>query len=109
MAGVDAAFQRLQPIAFLQTLRDQAAVRLPADEFVIRQRRLLLRRTHIGPQNAAFLDQRIRLQLDALAVAALFRLRRHVDTLAGVVVLPAVIWAAQPVLLVAAKPQRDAA
>ena len=78
-------------------------------EFPFRQRRLLLGRAHVGPQHAAALDQRIGLQLDLLAEAALLRLRRHVDALAGVVVFPAVIGAAQPVLLVAAEPQRDAA
>ena len=78
-------------------------------EFPLRQRRLLLRRAHVGPQHAAALDQRIGLQLDLLAEAALGRLRRHLDALAGVVVFPAVIGAAQPAVLVAAEPQRDAA
>ena len=78
-------------------------------EFPLRQRRLLLGRAHVGPQHAAALDQRIGLQFDLLAEAALGRLRRHLDALAGVVVFPAVIGAAQPVLLVAAEPQRDAA
>ena len=38
------------------------------------QGRLLLRRAHVGPQNAAALDQRIGLELDALTVTALGRL-----------------------------------
>ena len=65
--------------------------------------------SHVGPQDAAALDQRIGCQLDALAVAALDRLGRDFDTLSGDVVFPAMIGAAQPVLLVAAEPERDAA
>ena len=109
MAGIDAAFHRLQPVALLQALRHEAVARRHHGELPLRQRRLLLGRAHVGPQHAAALDQRIGLQLDLLAVAALGRLRRHLDALAGVVVLPAVIGAAQPVVLVAAEPQRDAA
>ena len=109
VAGIDAAFHRLQPVAFLQPLRHEAAVGRHHGEFPLRQRRLLLRRAHVGPQHAAALDQRIGLQLDLLAEAALGRLGRHLDALAGVVVFPAVIRAAQAVLLVAAEPQRHAA
>src|SRR5262245_33670428 len=69
----------------------------------------MLRRRHIGPQHATPLDQRIILQLDPGAKAAFERLRRNVDTLACHVVLPAVIRAAQPALLVASEPERDAA
>ena len=78
-------------------------------ELPFRQRRLLLRRPHIGPQHAAALDQRIGFELDLLAEAAFLRLRRHVDALPGHVVFPAMIGAAQAGLLVAAEPQRDAA
>ena len=109
VAGIDAAFHRLQPVRFLEALRHEAVARRHHGELPLRQRRLLLGRTHVGPQHAAALDQRIGLQLDLLAEAALARLRRHLDALAGVVVLPAVIGAAQPVVLVAPEPQRDAA
>ena len=78
-------------------------------ELIFGQRRLLLRRSHIGPQHPAALHQRIGFELDLLAEAAFDRLRRHFDALAGMVVFPAVIGAAQPVLLVAAEPERDAA
>ena len=109
VAGIDAAFHRLQPVALLQPLRHEAVARRHHGELPLRQRRLLLGRAHVGPQHAAALDQRIGLQLDLLAVAALARLGRHLDALAGVVVFPAVIGAAQPVVLIAAEPQRDAA
>src|SRR6202171_1474159 len=64
---------------------------------------------HIGPQHLAALHQRVRGELDLLAEAAFGRLRGHLHALAVHVVFPAVIGAAQPALLVAAEPQRDAA
>src|SRR5689334_6549702 len=109
VAGVDATFHRLEPVALLYALRHEALLERYGRELPLRQRRLLLRRPHVGPQHAAALDERIGLQLDLLAVAALARLRRHLDALAGVVVLPAVIGAAQAAVLVAAEPQRHAA
>ena len=83
MAGIDAAFHRLQPVAFLQALGDEGLLRRHRGEFPFRQRRLLLGRAHIGPQHRAALHQRIGLELDLLAEAAFARLRRHVDALAG--------------------------
>ena len=62
---------------------------------------------HIGPDDAALLVGGIGLHLDL--VAELARLVHLLDALAGDVVFPAVIDAAQPVLLVAAEPQRRAA
>ena len=66
-------------------------------------------RPHIGPDDVAELDARVGLELDLLAEAACGRLRRHVDALPGHIIFPAVIGAAQAVLLVAAEPQRHAA
>src|SRR5262249_32937610 len=77
--------------------------------FEARQWRLQLGWPPIGPDHVAKLDARVRLELDPLAVAALFRLGRHIDALTGHIVFPAVIRAAQPALLVASKPERDAA
>src|SRR5262249_8097327 len=70
--------------------------------------RLLVRRAHIGPQHRPALHQRIGLELDLLAEAALARLGGDVDALPGHVVFPAVIGAAQAGLLVAAEPERHA-
>ena len=109
VARIDAAFHRLQPVAFLQRLEMKHCSGGTDANSIFRQRRLLLRRSHIGPQHPAALHQRIGFQLDLLAEAALDRLRRHFDALPGMVVFPAVIGAAQPVLLVAAEPERDAA
>ena len=109
VAGIDAALHRLEVVALLQPLGVVAMRRRQRRPFEFRERRLQLGRPHVGPQDSAALDQRIGLQLDLLAEAAFGRLRRHLDALAGVVVFPAVIGAAQPVVLVAAEPQRHAA
>ncbi len=109
VARIDAALHRLQPVRFLHPLGDEALGIGNGGELPFRQRRLHLRRAHIGPQNAAALDQRIGLELDPLAEAAFLRLRRHLDALPGHVVFPAVIGTAQAGLLVAAEPQRHAA
>ena len=109
VARIDAALHRLQPVRFLQALGDEALLGRHRGEFPLRQRRLLFRRPHIGPQHRPELHQRVGGQLDLLAEAGFDRLRRHLDALAGDVVFPAVIRAAQPALLVAAEPQRHAA
>ncbi len=106
MAGIDAAFHRLQPVAFLDALRHEALRVRHQREFPFRQGRPALRRPEMGPQHAATLDQRIGLELDPFGEAALHRLRRHLHALAVDVELPAVIGAAQPAFLVAAEPQR---
>src|SRR5499427_2303230 len=77
--------------------------------FESRKRRLELRRTHIDPDNVAQLDARIGRQLDLPAESARLGLGGNLGALTGDVVFPAVIGAAQPVLLVAAEPERYAA
>src|SRR6516165_2600408 len=72
-------------------------------------RRLELRRTHIDPDDVAQLDARIGRQLDLPAEAARLGLGGNLGALTGDVVFPAVIGAAQPVLLVASEPERYAA
>ena len=109
VARIDAALHRLQPIAFLETLRDEALLARHRAEFEFRQIGLAVFRPHIGPQDAAALDERIGGELDLLGVAALHRLRRHHEALAVHVEFPAVIGAAQPAFLVAPEPQRGAA
>ncbi len=49
MAGIDAAFHRLQPVALLQPLGDESLVGRNDRELPFRQRRLLFQRPHIGP------------------------------------------------------------
>ena len=106
---IDPALHGLQPIAVLQPLGDEGLLGRNGGEFPLRQRRLLLRRAHIGPQHRPALHQRIGLELDLLAEAGLSRLGGNLDALAGRVVFPAMVGAAQAVLLVAAEPQRDTA
>src|SRR2546428_6870995 len=109
MAGIDAALDRLQVIAFLPAFGGDAMRRGQMHPLEVRQRRLFLRRPHVGPDDSAQFHARVGLELDALAHAALFRLRGQVHALAVHVVLPPVVRAAQPALLVAAEPQRHAA
>ncbi len=100
------ACSQLHSCKRLETKRDACGTLLHSKR---RQRRLELGRPHIGPDHVAELDAGIGLELDLLAEAGLHRLRRHVDALAGHVVFPAVIGAAQAALLVAPEPQRHAA
>ena len=109
VARVDPAFHRLQVIALLQALRGVALFRRNCREFPFGQRRLLVRRAHVGPEHAAALDQRIGLELDLGAETAFLGLGGNLDALARHVVLPAVIRAAQPVFLVASVEERYAA
>ena len=109
VAGIDPALHGLQPVAFLQALGDEGLLGRHGREFPLRQRRLLVGRTHIGPQHRPPLHQRIGLELDLLAEAAFARLGGDVDALPGDVVFPAVIGAAQAGFLVASEPQRYAA
>ena len=109
VAGVDAAFERLQPVALLQPLRREGLALGDGDELPLGQRRLLRGIAEVRPEHVAALDQGVGLQLHVFAEVARLRLARHLDGLAGDVVLPAVIRAAQAALLVPAEPERDAA
>src|SRR6266568_2204764 len=109
MAGIDAALDRLQVVALLPPFGGDAMRRGQMHPLEVRQRRLFLRRPHVGPDDSAQLHARVRLELDALAYSALFRLGGQVHALAVHVVLPPVVRAAQPALLVAAEPERHAA
>src|SRR5438128_10641122 len=72
------------------------------------QRRLELRRSHVGPEEAAQLDRGVGLLADLVLEGELFRLVHHVHTAAADVELPAVVDTPQPTLLVAAEGQRGA-
>src|SRR5262245_51187836 len=106
VARIDAALHRLQPIAFLEALGDEALLGLHRREFPFRQWRLMLGRSHIGPQHAAALDQRIGAELDLARKAALLRLGGNLDALAAHIELPAMVRTADAAFLVAAEPQR---
>ena len=107
--GVDAALQRLQPVAFLDDLGDVPALfrHLGPGEF--RRRRHLVGRAEIGPDQPAQLDGRIGGEVDVLLELVLRRLVELIDAVAFDVEFPAVIDAAQPAFLVAPEIQRHAA
>src|ERR1700747_1284953 len=84
-------------------------VRLETKRCEARKRRLQLARPHIDPDDVAQLDARIGRQLDLPAEAAFRGLGGNLGALTGDIVFPAVIGAAQPVLLVAPEPERYAA
>src|SRR5581483_1054056 len=107
--GVDAALHRLEVVAFLEALRHIAPLGRHVRPFHPRRLGLERGRSHVGPHHAAELDARVRRELDALAHRPALALRGEVDALARDVVFPAVVWAAQPAVLVAPEPERDAA
>ena len=109
MARVDAAFHRLQVVALLPALGHEAMAVRDHRPLVLGERRLVLRRAHVRPQHPAALHQRVGLELDPRAKLRVVRLGRDLDALTRDVVLPAVIRAAQPVLLVPSEPERDPA
>src|SRR6516165_5988693 len=108
MTGIDAAFHCLQPVAVLQALRRITPLHRYGGEFELRQSRLMLRWTHVGPQHSAPQHQRIGTQPDPRTKSTLLRFRRDLDALAGYIVFPAVIRATQTAFLVTSKPERDA-
>ena len=73
-----------------------------------RQRWDLLRRTHIGPDEAAQFAGRIRSQAHLVLELVFLRLVHLVDAAAIHGEFPAVINATQPALLIASEPQRGA-
>src|SRR5258708_34258892 len=89
VARIDAAFHRLQVIAFLPTLADVPVRGGKLRPLEGRRRGLKLRWPHVSPQNPAALDQRVGFQIDLIEEAAFLRVYRHLDARAGVVVFPA--------------------
>src|SRR3954451_15666708 len=109
MGGVDAALHGLQIVALLRALGNETAAVRDLRPLERGQGWLQSRWAHVDPDNVTQLHAGIGLELDLLAEPALLGLRRNFDALSGDVVFPAVIGAAQPVLLIAAEPQRHAA
>src|SRR5262249_607818 len=109
VAGVDAALHGLQPVAFLQALPGEAVRARYEGKLPFRQWRLVRGWPHVGPQHAAALDERVGLELDPGAEAALFRLGGNLHALAGVIVFPPVVGTAQTAVLIAPEPERHAA
>jgi hypothetical protein len=94
MGGVDADFERLQPIA-IDVAFERKNVALGRHKAVDLRKGRWLALAEISPENSAFLHDRISALLDALAQLRIFRLGRRLKTLAGGVEQPAVKGAAQ--------------
>ena len=107
--GVDLALERLQPVAVALDQADADLSRRHVEDLEARQRRRLRVLAHMDPDEAGALDRAIGLGLHLVLEVLAGGRARHVDAVAGDVVLPAVIDAAQPALLVAAEEQRGAA
>src|SRR5205823_2428632 len=109
MRGVDFAFEALQPIALALREDDVDLTLRQQGRLDLRQRRRFLALAHIDIDQAVALGDPIRLRLDvALEIRVVGDVRR-IDAIALRVELPAVIEAAQAVLLVAPQKQRGAA
>src|ERR1700733_927398 len=89
MGGIEAAFKRLQPVAFLQTPADAAMRRWQLGPFDGREIRLSFPRSHISPDQPAALDARIGRGFYALLERAGCWLGRKVDAITLDVELPA--------------------
>ena len=108
MGAVDLAFQRLEPVALLHPEGHHHVLLGHEVPFEIGQGRAAVLRfvAHIGPDNPVALHAGVGLQLDTLLEARAHRFGRHVGDIALHVEFPAVVDAAQPAILVAAKGQR---
>src|ERR1700730_17697520 len=104
MRGVDAAFERLEPVALLPHLRDVAMALGHLGPLESGRRRHFLARTHIGPDHPAHLGRRVSRELDL--VAELLGLVYLIEAHAVGVELPAVIGAAQSRYRAPCEPQR---
>ena len=106
MGGIDAAFQRLQPVAFLNVLGDMTVGVRHGRPLEFGRRRRMLRRPQIRPDDAAQLQSRISRSRHFGWKIAVRRLVHHIHALAVHIELPAVIDAAQAAFLVATQPKR---
>src|SRR5579883_395804 len=100
MAGVDAAFHSLEPVAVLPGLGHEVLVVAAAQPFHGRRPGALPDWAEVGPDHAAQLDGRMGLHADLLLEPAGRGLVRHVHAGALNIEFPAVVHAAQTALLV---------
>jgi hypothetical protein len=107
VGGIDATFESLKPVAFLDHFRHMAVRRRHLRPLELRQRRHVLARPHIGPDDPTQFDGGVGCGANFMGETAIRRLVHLLDTGAGHVELPAVIDTAQTRLLIAAEPERD--
>ena len=103
---VDAAFQRLQPVALLDVLGYVAVGVRHGGPLELRRRRRMLLRPHVSPDDAAQLHGGVGGGGHLGREVAVGGFVHHVGALAVDVEFPAVIHAAQAAFLVASQPQR---
>ena len=106
VARVDVALERLEPVARAQDLLDRALAVRRQVGLEVRQRGRRRAGPEIAPHDAVALDARVGPGADLRPERALRRLAGHVDADAVAVELPAVVHAAEPLLLVAAEEER---
>ena len=106
MGGINASFQALEPVALLNDLGHVAMCLGHLRPGEIGRRRLQLRWSHVGPENAADFHCRVGRGTNLLLEMQFFGLVHHVDTAALNVELPAVVDTAQATRFIAAKKQR---
>ena len=109
MAGVDTAFQGLEPVAVLDALGDEEVALRQERPLELGQGRRRALRAHVGPDHPAGLRARIGRGAHLGREARLRRLARHVHALPVQPELPAVIRAAHPAVLVPPEVERGPA
>src|SRR5687768_5022173 len=97
--GIDTAFERLKPVAFLPDLGHRPLVGFSLRPGEERRRWLLLRRSHVAEDHSAHLVSRVSWNADLVLEIGFGRLGRHVDATPFAVELPAMVDAANTVLL----------
>src|SRR5207248_6001426 len=103
---VDPALERLKPVALLPGARHVAMAVRNAGEVEVGRRRHRLLRAQVPPDDATGLERWVGGRMNLLGEA--LGLVHLIDAVALDVELPAVVDAAQPALLVAPQPERDA-
>src|SRR5579875_2023370 len=101
VARVDVAFLELHEIAARDDLRDVAMTGRGVKDLDRREARHLSRRSHVGPDDPASFERRIRFGLDLPSKRRTLRAIREINTRPSNVKLPAVIDTAQAAFFVA--------
>src|SRR5262245_23199131 len=101
MDGVDAAVDGLDKVVLLIVPRDKTMRFWNPTPLKFRQLRDLIPGSHVGPQDARLFPHGISSKPDIVLESARRIFRRHVDASSFDVVFPAMVGAAQAVLLIA--------
>ena len=103
MDGVDLALNDLDVVGLIHDLGGDVLVRRHVEVLELGHLRLELGWAHVGPDHSGALSAGVGLDLDLVLEVALGGLRRHVDAFTVHVELPAVVYATEAGLLVAAE------